>query len=73
MIPYPKLQEFVVANRLPKDVHYYRQTARNNKIDPEERHRLILDFDRVLGLCLDTVEVRARRTINDSVQALTRA
>lgn len=41
---------------LPTALSITRETARNNAIDPEERHRLILDFDRVLGLRLDTVE-----------------
>ena len=57
---------------MPIALSITRETARNNKIEPEERHRLILDFDRVLGLRLDTVEARAPRAISDDVQALVR-
>ncbi len=57
---------------LPTALSLTRELARNNKIAPEERHRLILDFDRVLGLRLDTVEANAPRTLNDEVLALVR-
>ncbi len=57
---------------LPTALSLTREVARNNKIAPEERHRLILDFDRVLGLRLDTVEANAPRTLNDEVLALVR-
>ena len=57
---------------LPTALSLIRELARNNKIAPEERHRLILDFDRVLGLRLDTVEANAPRTLNDEVLALVR-
>ncbi len=57
---------------LPTALSLTREVARNNKIAPEERHRLILDFDRVLGLRLDTVEANAQRTLNDEVLALVR-
>src|SRR5579859_2995382 len=40
---------------LPTALSITREVARNSKIAPEERRRLILDFDRVLGLRLDTV------------------
>src|SRR6266516_388279 len=49
-----------------------REVARNNKIEPVERRRLILDFDRVLGLRLDTVEAKKPRAISDEVRALVR-
>ena len=55
---------------LPTALSLTREVARNNKIAPEERHRLILDFDRVLGLRLDTVEANAPRILNDEVLAL---
>ena len=57
---------------LPTALSLTREVARNNKIAPEERHRLILDFDRVLGLRLDTVKANAPRTLNDEVLALVR-
>lgn len=41
---------------LPVALSITRETARTSRITPEERHRLLLDFDRVLGLRLDTVE-----------------
>src|SRR5581483_3868176 len=46
---------------LPTALSITRETARNQRIDPAERRRLILDFDRVLGLRLDTVAPRAPR------------
>ena len=55
---------------MPTALSITRETARNHAIDPEERHRLILDFDRVLGLRLDTVEARAPRAISEDVQKL---
>ena len=55
---------------LPTALSLTREVARNTKIAPEERHRLILNFDRVLGLRLDTVEANAPRTLNDTVLAL---
>ncbi len=57
---------------LPTALSLTRETARNNKIAPEERHRLILDFDRVLGLHLDTVEANAPRALSDEVLVLVR-
>ncbi len=44
--------------------------ARNSKIEPAERRRLILDFDRVLGLRLDTVETKAPRVVSEKALAL---
>lgn len=57
---------------LPTALSLTRELARNNKIAPEERHRLILDFDRVLGLRLDTVEANTPRALNDEVLTLVR-
>ncbi len=57
---------------LPTALSLTRETARNNKIAPEDRHRLILDFDRVLGLHLDTVEANAPRVLSNEVLALVR-
>jgi len=55
---------------LPIAISITREVARNNKIAPAERHRLVLDFDRVLGLRLDTVEAKAPRTVSDAILAL---
>ena len=49
-----------------------REATRNRKIEPAERRRLILDFDRVLGLRLDTVEAKKPRAISDEALALVR-
>jgi cysteinyl-tRNA synthetase len=57
---------------LPTALSITREVARNSKIAPEERRRLILDFDRVLGLRLDTVEAKKPRVISDEVQAIVR-
>jgi len=57
---------------LPTALSLTREVARNNKIAPEERHRLILDFDRVLGLQLDTIEANTPRTLSDEVLTLVR-
>jgi len=55
---------------LPTALSITREVARNSKIAPAERRRLILDFDRVLGLRLDTVEPKQPRIISDEVRAL---
>ncbi len=55
---------------LPTALSITREVARDNTIDAAERWRLILDFDRVLGLRLDTVEAKAPRTVSDEVLAL---
>lgn len=55
---------------LPKALSVTREVARDNTIDAAERRRLILDFDRVLGLRLDTVEAKAPHTVSDEVLAL---
>jgi len=57
---------------LPTALSITREVARNSKIAPEERRHLILDFDRVLGLRLDTVEAKKPRVISDEVQAIVR-
>ncbi len=55
---------------LPTALSITREVARNSKIAPAERRRLILDFDRVLGLRLDTVEAKTPRVLSDEVLAL---
>ena len=55
---------------LPTALSITREVARDNTIDAAERWRLILDFDRVLGLRLDTVEAKAPRTVSAEVLAL---
>ena len=57
---------------LPTALSITREMARNQRIDPAERRRLILDFDRVLGLRLDTVAPRAPRVLSDEVRELVR-
>jgi cysteinyl-tRNA synthetase len=57
---------------LPTALSITRETARDNKIAPAERRRLILDFDRVLGLRLDTVASKTPRPLSDEVLALVR-
>lgn len=55
---------------LPIALSITREVARNNKIAPAERRRLLLDFDRVLGLRLDTVEATRPTVITDEALAL---
>jgi cysteinyl-tRNA synthetase len=55
---------------LPTALSITRDAARDSKIAPAERRRLILDFDRVLGLRLDTVESKRPREISEEVLAL---
>src|SRR5437588_3361376 len=57
---------------LPTALSITREVARNSKIEPAERRRLILDFDRVLGLRLHTVEAKKPRIISDEALALVR-
>ena len=57
---------------LPTALSITREVARDTKIAPAERRRLILDFDRVLGLRLDTVEAKRPREVGDEVLALVR-
>ena len=49
-----------------------REVPRNQQIEPGERRRLLLDFDRVLGLRLDTVQPRSERTFSPEVLDLVR-
>src|SRR6266566_4485050 len=55
---------------LPTALSITREAARNSKIEPAERRRLILDFDRVLGLRLDTVEANQPKVITEEARAL---
>jgi cysteinyl-tRNA synthetase len=55
---------------LPVALSVTREVPRDAKIDPGERRRLLLDFDRVLGLRLDTVEPRSARTFSEETLAL---
>jgi cysteinyl-tRNA synthetase len=57
---------------LPTALSITREVARDHTIAPGERRRLILDFDRVLGLRLDTVEAKTPRVLSDEVLALVR-
>jgi cysteinyl-tRNA synthetase len=57
---------------MPTALSITREVARTNKISPAERRRLLLDFDRVLGLRLDTVQPKAPRVISEEVQELVR-
>lgn len=55
---------------LPVALSIAREVPRNARVEPGERRRLLLDFDRVLGLRLDTVAPRAARVLSEEVQAL---
>jgi cysteinyl-tRNA synthetase len=55
---------------LPVALSIAREVPRTAALEPGERRRLLLDFDRVLGLRLDTVEPRTRRTLSAEVLAL---
>jgi cysteinyl-tRNA synthetase len=57
---------------LPTATSIAREAARTNKIQPAERRHLLLDFDRVLGLRLDTVTPKAPLQLSDEVLALVR-
>ena len=57
---------------LPTALVITREIARTSKIAPAERYRLLLDFDRVLGLRLDQVEARAPRVISEEALELVR-
>lgn len=57
---------------LPTATSIAREAARTNKIVPAERRHLLLDFDRVLGLRLDTVAPKAPVTLSDEVLELVR-
>ena len=57
---------------LPTALSLTREMVRNTKIAPEERHRLVLDFDYILGLRLDTVEAKAPRSLSEDILTLVR-
>ena len=57
---------------LPTAISLARELAHNNKIAPIERYRLLLDFDRVFGLRLDTIEPKAPKILSDEALALVR-
>jgi cysteinyl-tRNA synthetase len=57
---------------LPVALSIAHKTLRDTRIEPGERRRLLLDFDSVFGLRLDTVEPRSARTFSDEVLALVR-
>src|SRR5256886_5763715 len=57
---------------LPTALSVTREVARDNTIAAAERRRLILDFDRVLGLRLDRVEPKATRALSNEVLELVR-
>ncbi|MDQ2904308.1 MAG: cysteine--tRNA ligase [Ktedonobacteraceae bacterium] len=57
---------------LPIALSITREAARTSKIAPAERRRLVLDFDRVLGLRLDSVKPGAPRPVSNEALALAR-
>ena len=57
---------------LPTALSITREVVRDKTLAPAERGRLVLDFDRVLGLRLDTVEAKAPRALSEEVLALVR-
>jgi len=57
---------------LPTALSITREVVRDNTIAPAERRRLVLDFDRVLGLRLDMVEAKTPRVLSDEALALVR-
>jgi cysteinyl-tRNA synthetase len=57
---------------LPIALSITREAARTSKIEPLERHRLVLDFDRVLGLRLNEVAPKAPVVLSDEVLELVR-
>jgi cysteinyl-tRNA synthetase len=57
---------------LPTALSITREVARNAKIEAAERYRLLLDFDRVLGLRLDEVEAKGPREITEEARELVR-
>jgi cysteinyl-tRNA synthetase len=57
---------------LPTALSITRELARNQKIAPAERYRLLLDFDRVLGLKLDEVQPKGPREISEEARDLVR-
>jgi cysteinyl-tRNA synthetase len=57
---------------MPTALNLTHRALRTRSIAPAERRRLVLDFDRVLGLRLDTVAPKQPRTIPAEVLALVR-
>src|SRR5437660_3969697 len=57
---------------LPTALSITREVSRSNRISPAERVRLLLDFDRVLGLRLDSIKPKARRALSDGLLELVR-
>jgi cysteinyl-tRNA synthetase len=57
---------------LPAALSITREVPRNSKLSAVERVQLLLDFDRVLGLRLNSVEPKARREASEEVLALVR-
>jgi cysteinyl-tRNA synthetase len=57
---------------LPTALSITREVVRDKTIAPAERRRLVLDFDHVLGLRLDTVEAKAPRALSEEALALVR-
>ncbi|HEV2581143.1 MAG TPA: hypothetical protein VGT44_09840, partial [Ktedonobacteraceae bacterium] len=57
---------------LPVALSIAREMARDGKVAPGERRRLLLDFDRVLGLRLDTVQPAQPKAISEEALALVR-
>lgn len=55
---------------LPGALSIAREVSHTTTLVAGERRRLLLDFDRVLGLRLDTVEPRSARMLSPDVQAL---
>lgn len=55
---------------LPVAISVAREAARSTKIEQTERRRLLLDFDRILGLRLDTVTPKTPKTVSDEAQEL---
>jgi cysteinyl-tRNA synthetase len=55
---------------LPVAISIAREAARSAKIEPAERRRLVLDFDRILGLRLDTVTPKTPKALSDEVQQM---
>ncbi len=50
---------------LPTALSITRELAHSNRIEPIERHRLVRNFDQVLGLRLDTVEPKEPKTARE--------
>ncbi|BCL80354.1 cysteine--tRNA ligase [Ktedonobacteria bacterium brp13] len=57
---------------MPTAISITREAARTHRIEAGERRHLLLDFDRVLGLRLDTVEPKAEVVVSDEALELVR-